>query len=111
MSGTRHAKNQSMGPERDESEPTCPSCGHVLESLGDKDTGLDETGQHRTRVYVCPSGCRGPTGVGSFEFAQCPVCGSHDTTRSAPGDGAEELECRACGAIVAVQLYRPEGLS
>jgi uncharacterized C2H2 Zn-finger protein len=96
--------------EPDESEPTCPSCGHLLERLGDEETGLDDT-SNRTRAYVCPSGCRGPTGEGTFEFAECPVCGSHDTTRGASRDGAEELECLACGAIVTAQMYRPGGLS
>ena len=65
----------------------------------------------RIRAYVCPSGCRGPTGEGTFEFAECPVCASHDTVRGASRDGAEELECRACGAIVTGQLYRSDGLN
>lgn len=102
-----------MRSEFNDAEPTCPTCplcGHVLEVIDGEGTGLEDIDRPRTPAYVCPLGCRAPTGEMTFEFAECPVCGSYDTTRGAARDGAEELECRGCGAIVAVQFYRPEGL-
>jgi len=39
-----------------------------------------------------------------FEFVECPACGSDDTTTTWRADGAQELECSACGAIACVAI-------
>jgi transcription elongation factor Elf1 len=86
-------------------QPSCPTCGQPLERLGDDAPRPSDASPHAVDVYVCPAGCKGQTGEGTFEFAECPLCGSHDTSQSANLDGAEELQCHTCGAIVAVQLH------
>lgn len=85
--------------------PLCPSCGGTLEWLGSEEACLGEAELHRAHLYVCPAGCRGRTPDGTFEFVECPLCGSHDTWSGPQSDGAEELECNACGAVVTVQLH------
>jgi Zn ribbon nucleic-acid-binding protein len=43
---------------------------------------------------------------GTFEFFECPSCGSHDTTSCPGGNGVEEVECNTCGAISSLQLVQ-----
>ncbi len=94
-----------MHVAREELQPHCPSCGRALQSLGGEDVSIGQVDIHRAQVYVCPAGCRGQSLDGTFEFAECPVCGSHDTCRGAQLNGAEELECNACGAVITIQLH------
>ena len=90
--------------DRDEPQPRCPGCGHALEWLGTEDTARGGLTMGPLHAYVCPAGCRGPMPDGTFAFAACPVCGSHDTARGPHLDGWEELLCNVCGAVVTVQL-------
>jgi len=41
---------------------------------------------------------------GTFEFIECPACGSDDTSATPRADGVEEVECTACGTITSLQL-------
>jgi Zn ribbon nucleic-acid-binding protein len=83
-------------------ELRCPECGHALERLGSREIGND-TDLGRAHAYWWPSGCRGGQHDGTFEFVECPMCGSHDTTAGPRIDGMEEVECSPCGAIARVQ--------
>jgi hypothetical protein len=75
--------------------------------MGSREIGLGETDFRRTHAYWCQAGCRGPESDGTFEFIECPVCGSHDTSSTPRGDGVEEVACNACGTITSTQLVPP----
>ena len=62
--------------------PRCPHCGGVLVSIGNRDMAIAEADLRRRHAYWCPAGCRGPEPDGTFEFFECPACGSHDTVAS-----------------------------
>ena len=93
-----------MSIDREGSQRPCPSCRRTLEWLGSQDVRLGEVDFRRKHAYVCPAGCRGPERDGTFEFIECPICGSADTCCRPQSDGSEELECNACGAVVTFQL-------
>jgi ribosomal protein S27E len=82
----------------------CPSCGRAFVWLGGRDINIGEPGFHRTHAYWCPGGCRGTEPDGTFEFVECPVCGSHDTSIGLHTDGLEEVECNVCGVIASLPL-------
>lgn len=82
----------------------CPLCGGLLVSVGNREISLAEADPRRRHAYWCPAGCRGPEPDGTFEFFECPACGSHDTVAAPRGNGIEELECNACGTITSVQI-------
>jgi Zn ribbon nucleic-acid-binding protein len=84
-------------------ELRCPTCGHALERLGSREIGGNDADSGRAQAYWCPSGCRGGQPDGMFEFVECPMCGSHDTTSGPCVNGMEEVECNACGAIARMQ--------
>jgi hypothetical protein len=94
-----------MEIDREGLDPHCPSCGRALEWLGSEDVGLDETIIQRAHAYVCPAGCRSQSPDGTFEFVECPLCGSRDTCCAPTTDGPQELQCNTCGAVVTVQLH------
>ena len=75
---------------------------------GSREIGVREADFRRRHAYWCPAGCRGPEPVGTFEFIECLACGSHDTIATPRGNGVEEVECSACGAITSIQIV-PSG--
>jgi ribosomal protein S27E len=88
-----------------ESEPVrCPKCRAELVRVGVRDAVGVDGDIRRRHAYWCPSGCRGPEPDGTFEFFECPGCGSHETVTLPRGAGMEEVECRACGTITSLQL-------
>jgi len=86
----------------------CPTCTGPLVSMGSREVAIGERDFRRRHAYWCSAGCRGPEPDGTFEFIECPACGSHDTVSTPRGDGVEELECDACGTITSVQIM-PSG--
>lgn len=84
--------------------PQCPHCGGALVCVGNRDGALAEADIRRRHSYWCSAGCQGPEPDGTFEFFECPVCGSHDTAAVPRGDGVEELECNSCGTIASLQI-------
>ena len=98
-----------MAAESDVVRPSCPHCGGSLLSVGGREVAVVESEFSRRHAYWCHAGCRGPELDGTFEFFECPVCGSHDTVTAPGGDGVEELECNACGTITSVQMVPPAG--
>jgi ribosomal protein S27E len=66
-----------------------------------------ETDFRRQHAFTCPAGCRGPEPDGTFEFIECPECGSRDTSSTRCGDAVEEVECHACGTIASLQIAPP----
>jgi ribosomal protein S27E len=89
--------------DRDVVELRCPTCGRPLVRIGSREVGIGEADFHRRHAYGCSAGCRGPEPDGTFEFIECPVCGSPDTFCTPRGDGSEEVECHACGTITSLQ--------
>jgi hypothetical protein len=85
-------------------QPRCPACGGLLVAIGSREICVSAADFRRQHAYWCPAGCRGPEADGTFEFIECPSCGSHDTSSTPRGDGAEELECHGCGAITTIQI-------
>jgi hypothetical protein len=85
-------------------QPPCPTCRGPLVSVGRREIGSSEVDFRRQHAYSCPAGCRGPESDGTFEFIECPACGSHDTSSTPRGDGVEEVECNACGTITSLQM-------
>jgi hypothetical protein len=79
-------------------------CGLPLIGLGGSEIGISEGDDRRRHPYCCPSGCRGPQPDGTFEFIECPVCGSYDTLSTPRSDGVEELECNSCDTISTMQM-------
>ena len=77
----------------------------MLEWLGSEEAGIVQTDIHHAHAYVCPAGCRGRAPDGTFEFVECPVCGSHDTFCGPRLNDSEELACNACGSVMTLQLY------
>ena len=88
-----------MGADRETGPIRCPSCGHTLERLGDRGISAGDVALGRAHSYWCPAGCHGRQADGTFEFLECPICGSHDTSSGPPADGLEEVACNACGTI------------
>lgn len=93
-----------MEAEREAVQPRCPTCRGPLVFVGSREIGLSKPDFRRRHPYGCPAGCRGPEPDGTFEFIECPACGSHDTSSTPRGDGVEELACSACGTITSLQL-------
>jgi hypothetical protein len=90
--------------DQDGVQPRCPTCGGPLVSIGNGEVGIGEADFRRRHAYWCSTGCRGPEPDGTFEFIECPACGSRDTSSTPRGDGVEELECHACGTITSLQV-------
>lgn len=90
--------------ERELSGPRCPTCGGPLVAIGSSEIGIAEADIRRRHAYWCPAGCRGAQPDGTFEFFECPSCGSADTAAVVRSDNIEELECNACGTITSVQV-------
>ena len=84
--------------------PRCPHCSGPLVSVGNRDMAIAEADLRRRHACWCPAGCRGPEPDGTFEFFECPTCGSHDTVAVPRADGVEELECNSCGTITSLQI-------
>jgi hypothetical protein len=84
--------------------PRCPHCSGPLVSVGNRDMAIAEADLRRRHACWCPAGCRGPEPDGTFEFFECPACGSHDTVAVPRADGVEELECNSCGTITSLQI-------
>ena len=96
-----------MDPDTEQSaQPRCPTCGGALVCMGSREIGITEADFRRRHAYWCSAGCRGPEPDGTFEFIECPACGSHDTFSTPRGDAVEELECQTCGTITSLQLVR-----
>ena len=94
-----------IGVNEDESAPPrCPHCGGSVVCIGTRDVTIAEADVRRRHAYWCPAGCRGPEPDGTFEFFECPSCGSHDTVAVPRADGVEELECNSCGTITSLQM-------
>jgi hypothetical protein len=98
---------RSVSPDAPDAQPRCPACGGPLVWLGSAGADLVEPDVRQRYAYWCPAGCRGPEPEGSFEFFECPSCGSHDTVCNPRGDGLEEVECLACGTITSVVISGP----
>jgi LSD1 subclass zinc finger protein len=79
-------------------------CRRSLVSVGSAELGAHAFDVRRRHAYWCPAGCRGPESDGTFEFFECPACGSCDTVSLPLCDGMEELECSTCGTITSVQI-------
>jgi hypothetical protein len=96
-----------VGVEDESLKLCCPTCRGAL--VGSREIVIGEADFRRRHAYWCPAGCRGPEPDGTFEFIECPACGSHDTDSTPRGDGIEELECRVCGTITSLQMlpYNP----
>ena len=92
-----------MSAETEVPQPTCPTCGGPLVCAWSREIGISEAASYRRHAYSCPSGCRGPESDGTFEFIECPSCGSHDTTSTPRGEGIAEVTCNACGTITSLQ--------
>jgi Zn finger protein HypA/HybF involved in hydrogenase expression len=90
--------------ENETVQPRCPACSGPLVAIGSREVGITEADAHRRHAYWCPAGCRGPEPDGTFEFFDCPACGSHDTSSTRHGNGIEELECHACDTITSIQI-------
>jgi hypothetical protein len=84
--------------------PRCPHCAGELVCVGSRDVSITEGDLRRRHAYWCPAGCRGPEPDGTFEFFECPACGSHDTVTAPRADSVEELECNACGTVTSLQI-------
>ena len=82
----------------------CPHCGGELVCVGSRDVAIAEADVRRRHAHWCPAGCRGPESDGTFEFFECPACGSHDTVAVPRAHGVEELECNSCGMITSLQM-------
>jgi hypothetical protein len=93
-----------MNAEAGDIQPRCPICRVPLLCVGTSEISINEADARRRHAYWCPSGCRGPEPDGTFEFIECPVCGSHDTLSTPRGDSVEELECNACDTITTMQM-------
>ncbi|RPI56700.1 MAG: hypothetical protein EHM55_04480 [Acidobacteria bacterium] len=93
-----------MRAEAGDVQPRCSTCGGPLVNIGSPEAGITEVDVRRRHAYWCPAGCRGPEPDGTFEFFECPSCGSRDTFSSPRGDGVEEVECNACGTISSLQI-------
>jgi hypothetical protein len=93
-----------MNVEGESVQPRCPHCGGLLVCVGSREVTGAETDYHRRHAYWCSAGCRGPEPDGTFEFLECPACGSHDTVAVPRADGIEEVECNACGTITSLQM-------
>lgn len=93
-----------MDPEGNAVQVRCPTCNGPLVWIGSRETSISEADVRRRHAYWCPAGCRGPEPDGTFEFIECPACGSHDTSSTPLGNGAEELECYTCGTITSLQM-------
>ncbi len=93
-----------MDPVGEAVQPPCPKCRGPLVFIGSREIGAREADCRRQHAYWCPAGCRGPESDGTFEFIECPACGSHDTSSTPRGDGIEEVECNACGTITSLQM-------
>ena len=98
-----------MDAAKEAFQPCCPACQRSLVCIGDREAGISEVDFRRRHAYWCPAGCRGPEPDGTFEFIECPACGSHDTSATPRGDGLEELECHACGTITSLQMVPAAG--
>jgi hypothetical protein len=85
-------------------QPPCPTCRRPLVCVGSREIGISEADGRRRHAYWCPAGCRGSEPDGTFEFIECPACGSHDTSLTPRNDGVEELACNACGTITTLQM-------
>jgi len=85
-------------------QPRCPRCRGPLVWIGSPEAGFGEADFRQRHAYWCLAGCRGPENDGTFEFIDCPACGSYDTVSTPRGDGVEEVSCNACGMITSVQL-------
>ena len=94
-----------MGREGKGFQLRCPACFGALAWLGSREIGLsDEAAFRRQHAYWCPAGCRGQYPDGTFEYIECPACGSHDTCSLPRGDGVGEVECDACGTIASLAV-------
>jgi hypothetical protein len=82
----------------------CPTCRGPLVSIGSREIGSSEADFRHQHAYRCPAGCPGPEPDGTFEFIECPSCGSHDTSSTPRSDGLEEVECNACGTITSLHM-------
>jgi hypothetical protein len=85
-------------------QPRCPSCRGPLLGLGSREININDADFRRRHAYWCPAGCQGPEPDGTFEFIECPACGSCDTVTTPRGDGVEEAECNTCGTITSLQM-------
>ena len=85
-------------------QPRCPACMGPLVCIGSREVGIGEADFRRRHAYWCSAGCRGPEPDGTFEFIECPACGSHDTFSTPRSESVEELECHACGTIASLQI-------
>ncbi len=92
-----------MNGESEAARPPCPTCRGPLVSVGSREIGSGGLDFRRQHAYWCPAGCPGPESDGTFEFIECPECGSHETS-SRPRDGVEEVQCDGCGTITTIQL-------
>jgi hypothetical protein len=72
--------------------------------IGSLDVAIGDADLRRRHAYWCEAGCRGPEADGTFEFFECPACGSRDTLTVPRADGAEELECNSCGTITSLEM-------
>jgi len=105
LCGARVAYGDAIVNAQDEAaQVRCPACRRPLVRLGSVESGMDEPDFRRRHAYWCRAGCRGPEPDGTFEFIECPACGSHDTVSTPRGNGVEEVGCGACGAITSVQI-------
>ena len=93
-----------MDAEGEALPPSCPTCRGLLVCMGSREVGISDVDFRRQHAYWCPAGCRGPEADGTFEFIECPACGSHDTSSTPRGDGVEEVECHACDTITSLQM-------
>ena len=92
-----------MDAESEVIQPRCPMCRGPVVCIG-RESGTSEADFRRRHAYWCSAGCRGPEPDGTFEFIECPACGSHDTFTTPRADGVEELECNGCGTITSFQI-------
>jgi Zn ribbon nucleic-acid-binding protein len=72
--------------------------------IGSAELGTGDFDVRRRHAFWCPAGCRGASADRTFEFFECPACGSRDTIAIPRSDGVEELECNACGTITSLQM-------
>ena len=93
-----------VNEQEGEAPPRCLHCGRILVCIGNHEVSIAEADLRRRHTYWCPAGCRGPEPGGTFEFFECPACGSHDTVAVPRADGVEELECNSCGTITSLQI-------
>ena len=93
-----------MDAENELVQPPCPTCRGGLVFIGSREIGASEADFRRQHAYRCPAGCAGPESDGTFEYIECPACGSHDTSSTPRAESVEEVQCNACGTITRLQI-------